>query len=426
LSLISRALSARRHDDSGSVAIAVVVVAVVSLLVVTNLTSVTSGLNLTRTDQNRNNAFQFANAGVDKAVYRIDRGILPSTDPLSPSYTPTIDAGGKVTGFTETLLVGPSRYDLTVAQSPAGQSTQWKVSSLGTDRPTGKQRLAIATIAARPLFENGFFTIQDFYLTGNQDRPVAYDSAVCPAALTSCEISPVPGGLGTNAKVIGADQTVKSFVDRWQAFNMYGRATQAAAEGDCGLPSVNSDPSQARCVAEGGLVNPITDQLEYPTPALPAGALTCPTGGNFGSDGATTTVAAGDYACDDVTLRGTVVIQGTVRLWPKKSFIVADHAVVNRAQPTKKFQVFFPVQPGGSSSSICGGEVWGLLFTPGLDIDCNGSHQPAIYGAVVADLHSGTGNHFDFHWDLASLNAVNDGKYVVKNWRECPPGSVDC
>lgn len=425
MSLISRRLAARR-DDSGSVAIAVIVVAVVSLLVVTNLSSVTSGLNLTRTDQNRNNAFQFANAGVDKAVYRIDRNLLPTADPLSPSYTPTIDVAGKVTGFTETLQVGPSKYELTVAQSPPGQTTQWKVSSLGTDRPTGKQRLAIATIAARPLFENGFFTIEDFYLTGNQDRPVAYDSSVCPAALVSCEISPVPGGLGTNAKVVGADQTVKAFVERWQAFNMYGRATQEAAEGDCGLPSVNSDPSQARCVAHGGVVNPITDQLEYPTPALPPVHDTCPNGGNFGTDGATTTIAAGDYTCDDITMRGTIIVTGTVRLWPVKSFVVADQAVVNKAQPTKKFQVFFPVQPGGSSSSICGGEIWGLLFTPGLDIDCNGSHQAKMYGAVVANLHSGTGNHFDFHWDLATLYSVNDGKYVVKNWRECPPGSVDC
>lgn len=409
--------------------IAVVVVGIVSLLVVTTLDTVTNGMDLTRNDQNRINAFQFANAGVDKAVYRIDRNKLPSVDPASPSYTPTIDvSSGLVTAFTETLQVGPSTFDITVTQDPPGQSTTWKVASLGTDRPTGKQRLAIATVAARPLFENGFFTIEDFYLTGNQDTPVAYRSSICPTASLACEVSPVPGGLGTNAKVIGSNQTTEAFVQRWQAFNMYGRATQEAAEGDCGLPSVNSDPSQARCAALGGVVNPVTDQLEYPLPPVPPGAQGCEGGGTYGADGVTTTIAPGDYTCPDLTFRGDIVISppGTVRFWPTQSFVVADGAVVNANTPTKRLQVYFPVQGGGSSSSICGGEIWGLLFTPGLDIDCPGSAQPRIYGAVVANLHSGTGNHFDFHWDIDATNSVNNGKFVVRNWRECPPGSSDC
>ena len=49
-----------------------------------------------------------------------------------------------------------------------------------------------------------------------------------------------------------------------------------------------------------------------------------------------------------------------------------------------------------------------------------------IYGAVVARIHSATGNHFDFHWDVDSFYAESDRKYVVKDWRECPPGASDC
>lgn len=427
--MILRLLTARRRDEAGSVMIAVIVVGVVGILVATTLDTVTSGLNLTRSDQNRINAFQYANAGVDKAVYRLDRQVLPASDPGSPTYLPTIDPlTGEVTAFTETLVVGPSSYEITVTQDPPGQSTRWKVLSLGTDRPTGKQRLAIATIAARPLFENGFFTLHDFYLTGNQDSPIAYDSSTCPTALTSCELNPVPGGLGTNAKVVGADQTVKAFVERWREFNMYGRATQAAAEGDCGIPSANSAPTQARCAAHGGLVNAVTDQLEYPVPPLPAGVESCPNGGNIGADGVTTNLAPGDYTCADLTFRGNVVISpaGTVRFWPTRSFVVADQARVNRNTPTRRLQVYYPEQSGGSSSSICGGEIWGMLLTPGLDINCNGSAQPKMYGAVVANLHAGTGNHFDFHWDLSTLYSVNDGKFVVRNWRECPTGVTDC
>lgn len=419
--------SRRRHDERGSVMIAVIVVGIVAMLVVTIVDTVNGGLNLTRTDQNRSNAFQFANAGVDKAVYRIDRNRLPASDPSSPSYTPTI-VNGRVVSFTETLQVGVSSYEITVTQDPPGQTTKWKVRSLGTDRPTGRQRLAIATIRARPLFENGFFTVQDFYLTGNQTSPVAYDSAVCPTAATSCEVNPVPGGLGTNAKIIGADQTIKSFVEDWRAFNMYGRATKEAAEGDCGIPSANSSPTQARCAAHGGTVNPVTDRLEYPLPPVPAGTKPCDSGGNIGRDGVTTYVAPGDYTCDNLTLRGEIVVSpaGTVRFWPRKTFVVARGAVVNKERQTKTFQVFYPEQTGTTSSTICGGQIWGLLYTPGLKIDCSGAHQPEIYGAVVADLHSGTGNQFKFHWDIDAIHAVNDGKFVVKDWRECPVGALDC
>lgn len=430
--MILRLLASRRRNEGGSVMIAVIVVGVVGLLVATTLDTVTGGLNLTRGDQNRINAFQFANAGVDKAVYRIDRNVLPASDPASPTYTPTFDADGNVIAFTERLDVGPSSYEVTVAQDPPGQTTRWRVTSLGTDKPTGKQRQAIATIAARPLFENGFFTVENFYLTGNQTTPLAYDSEVCPTASgahPSCSMDPVPGGLGTNAKVIGSDMTTKAFVEKWREFNMYGRATQAAAEGDCGIPSANSDPSQARCAAHGGVVNPVTDQLEYPLPPPPPGTQSCPNGGNVGADGVPTTVAPGDYTCEHLTFRGNIVISpaGTVRFWPTKTFVVAAGAVVNREVPTKRFQVYFPEQSGGGSSgSICDAEIWGLLFTPGLEIDCTGGHQPEMYGAVIANLHGGTGNHFKFHWDIAALHAVNDGKYVVRNWRECPVGTADC
>lgn len=407
--------------------IAVIVTGIVSLLVVATLDSVTTGLNLTRSDQNRNNAFQYANAGVDKAVYRLDRNLLPASDLASPSYTPTYDASGVINGFTESLQVGVSKYEIAVTQDPPGQTTRWRVASLGTDKPTGKQRLAIATVTAKPLFQNGFFTIEDFYLTGNQTTPIAYDSNTCPQAYTSCEIVPAPGGLGTNSKIIGAAETIDSFVERWQMFNMYGRATQEAAEGDCGIPSVNSDPSQANCAPYGGTVNAITDQLEYEPPAVPATAQPCDEGGNIGADNVVTYLAPGDYVCNDLTLRGTIVISppGTVRLWAQDSFVVAEDSLVNYQRPTRTLQIYFP-RTAGSSGTICGAEIWALLYTPGLDIDCQGEHQPELYGAVVANLHSGTGNQFHFHWDLASMYALNDGLFVVKDWRECPPGNTDC
>ncbi|MDQ3570787.1 MAG: hypothetical protein M3396_09265, partial [Actinomycetota bacterium] len=79
-----------------------------------------------------------------------------------------------------------------------------------------------------------------------------------------------------------------------------------------------------------------------------------------------------------------------------------------------------------TSSSICDSEIWALLLTPGLTVDCTGGHQPKIYGAVVAKLHDGRGSHFDFHWDMDAVDAVHDRKYAVRNWRECPPDAATC
>lgn len=403
-----------RPDDQGSVIMAMIVVMVSTFAILGTLVAVTNGLDLARNDQDRTNAFQHANAGIDQAMYRLDTDRLPTT--ASGTYVPTV-VGGKVTAFTESVSVGASSFEVIATQDPPGQSTKWKVRSVGTDA-SGRRRQAIATISATPIFQNGFFTDRTFYLTGNQDTPVAYDSATCPQAFTSCELpSPVPGRLGTNATFEGSTATTGAFVAKWDGFNMYGRADQVAADAACDTGRCGTAPKVAA----------IPNRLAIRVPPVPAPNSGCPwPAGTIGLPGVTTTITPGDYVCTNVNLQGTVVVGGTgrVRLWVTGAFSAAAGSVVNRAQQTKRFQVYQNQAPGGGS--ICDAEIWGLLYTPGLEINCNGSHQPKMYGAVVANLHGGTGNHFDFHWDIDSMYSVNDGLFVIKNWRECPPSQTDC
>lgn len=423
-----------RRDEEGSIILAVLVILVVTLSLVGTLAMTDAGLRSARADQDRTNAFQFANAGVDQATYRIDqRDITPSG-----SYVPTITSAG-VIAFTDSVLCQPSdtsclpgsRFDVSAAQDPPGQSTFWTVRSTGTD-PSGKKRLAIATVGATPVFENGFFTTQRFDLRGTQDTPVAYRSSLCPnppatPLAPGCDVSsPVPGRLGTNADFVMSNATITEFIARWEGFNMYGRASQAEADLACYGGRCGTAPRVAA----------ITER--YPTAVRPppASAVTrgCPwPGGNLGSTGLTTTVAPGDYLCVNLNLRGTVNVSGTgnVRIWVTDTLTMggssSDLAVINRGQRPQRFQIVYPeTAPGSANSTICNAEVWALLDTPGLKVDCNGSHQPLIYGAVKAEMHDAGGNHFDFHWDLDSRSAIDDGKYVVRNWRECPPGTTDC
>ncbi|MDQ3680729.1 MAG: hypothetical protein M3378_09370 [Actinomycetota bacterium] len=391
----------RPDDQAGSVMIVVIVMLVVGLLVAAVLVQVEGSLNLARTDQNRTNAFHHANAGVDQALYRIQTGDF---------------AGAQVSanGFSETVTSGTSQFEVAATKQ---SERAWEVRSTGTD-PSGRRRQAVATVGARSLFANGFFTLQNFNLTGTQGTPVAYRSSLCPAADCS-EPTPVDGYLGTNSAITGSSATAAEFVARWGGFKMYGRSNQADADANCFEGGCGTAPK----------VQAITNRLEVAVPEVPGTAKPCDYGGNIGRPGQTTTIAPGDYTCQDLNLQGTINISdptGTVRFWATRSLTVGDGAFVNRYQRTPRFQIYFPEQSGPTSSSICDAEIWALLLTPGLTVDCRGGHQPNIYGAVVARLHDGRGSHFEFHWDMDALDAVHDDTYVVRNWRECPPDAATC
>lgn len=395
-------------NERGSVIMAVIAMTAAMFAVIAVGGAVQGGLSSARTDQNRTNAFQYANAGIDLALYRIDRG-----DFSGPNYEAIAD------GFRDSVTVEGSTFVVEAVQTTPGVNHTWTVRSTGTD-PSGRRRMAIATISTPRLFEHGFFTIDDFHLTGNQDYPVAYRSSECADA--TCELPfPVPGRLGTNAEVKGSTATTDAFLARWQGFDMYGRATQEAADAAC---------DDGRC-GTAPVVQAFSNQKPTTIPDKPADIQPCPgAGGNI--DGGALT--PGDYLCDSLQLDGTITIgtggNGTdrVRIWVDGPISASTDAIVNRAQPTPKLQIFQQQNPDGGyyNGSICGAEIWALLYTPGLMIHCNGSHQPTLYGAVVAQIHSGTGNHFDFHWDVDASEVTLDDRFVVLDWRECPVGTTDC
>ncbi|HUR48436.1 MAG TPA: hypothetical protein VMY88_02755 [Acidimicrobiales bacterium] len=441
---LSRLFATRRSpygDERGSVIIVVIIIVILSVAVATLFGSVQGNLRASRVDQDRTAAFQRANGGIDHALYRFDRSgglmgnasaALPGvasptgcTLAAPPCYIPTV-SGTKLTGFTESVNVDGSAYTITATADPAGQTTRYRVQSVGHDK-SGRERQAVATIAAKSLFLNGFLTILDFTLTGTQDTPIAYNSAVDPdPAVSALTTFPIDGSLATNGTIQGAHATIDEFVDRWGRFNMYGRATQAAADDAC---------ASGDCTASGGEVRPFTDQYIVEIPPIPAsGVQGCPNGGLFGSlaTPAFPVIQPGNYVCPAATFLGTTTIgtlgngTGVVRIWLSSRLRFGAGSIVNRLAVPSKLQIYYPEPADAASndSTICDAQVWALLYTPGLDIACDGSHQPAIYGAVVARLHAGTGNHFDFHWDVDSVNAVHNGKYRIVNWRECPVSTV--
>ena len=425
-------------DERGSLVITITVVMVVTGMLVVTLTTVYNGMRTAKVDQNRTNAFQYANAGVDRALYRIDREDMPIVPQSRPAdaagesfqYTPVTVTGGQVTRFRERITKNGSRFDVEAFQDPAGQDTFWTVRSLGHDR-MGRERLTVATLSATPLFQHGFFTETVFDLRGLQRSPIAYRSTLCvdPRVSTgpNCDIRPVPGRLGTNASVVLSSATLAQFQGPpglWEGFTMYGRETQPEADAACTIGG-----SSQTC-GTAPFILPHTERLDTTPPDPPGG--TCFNNGDWTNQ----VVPPGDYVCERLTLEGTVSV-GTpadrdVRVWvvdnpntagvgPTMVAGAQRRAVINRGERPKRMQIYFPATAGPNGSTICDAELWAALYTPGLNVNCGGSHQPTIYGAVVAKIHNAGGNDFDFHWDLDLQSTFNDGLYRVTNWRECPP-----
>lgn len=415
--MLSRA-QPRRRDERGSVAIAATVMGVISLVLMATLQATFSSLTIARADQERTNAFHFASAGIDQALYRIDRNDRTASGAYTEVEDPLVP--GRLIGFRDRITSGGSSVDIIANKTPSAQDRKWTVRATGRDS-SGRRRQAITSIEARSLVTDGFFTLKDFYLTGNQTTPKAYSSDTCPTAV-ACELpAPIAGSLGTNGQIVGPPATIEHFAKSWSAFNMYGRATAEAADRDCG---------SYRCDDHGAAVNAITDRRVVEIPDLPAGVQSCPGGGSISGP---ITLAPGDYLCDGpLNISGAVTIGGAatsvVRIWSRNSLSFSPNAIVNAGTPTWRFQVFQTTRPDGTawSGSICGAQVWGVLYTPGLSIDCPGAHQPKIWGSVVAQMYSGTGNQFEFHWDLTAIDRVHNNRFVVRNWRECPPTASDC
>jgi hypothetical protein len=437
--------ASRRGDERGSVLLVVILMAVASMLVLVTVGQVSAGLNRVSDDQTRSNAFQYANAGIDQALRRIETKPL-SLAPITASgftYAPVTTLDGAVTRFTETFAKGGITYAIEAEQAPQGQDTVWRVNSTGTDA-SGKLRQAVANIRATSLFENGLFTTNTFYLTGNQfnaTSPVAYDSSLCPAAAPAaspgCDLpKPVAARLGSNVGFpINSPASLRAMVDQWAGFAVYGQATVEDARELCG----NNTKCHSITSTDGtrtGNVVAVAERLsiEMPQPAITG---SCPNGGRLGSGvkPPMSVLPVGDYRCSRLIIQGTLTVSGDakrdVRMHVDNELSIVpaktSATVVNAQTRPSRFQLYLPDREGSANvSQICGSEIWALLYTPGLSIDCHGSAQTRIYGAVVARSYSGTGNHFSFHWDAKAATAVNNGKYRVYNWRECPVGTVDC
>lgn len=366
-----------RRDEDGSVAIAMTVVVIATVAAMALLSTVMQGLNAARIDETRANALAQADAGVDAALYAIDRQDWSDvTWVVNPTH------------FTMSVNNGGTRFDVDATQS---SSTAWKVSSTGTD-PSGKRRQTIATVSLPPLFYDALFSAANATVTGT------------PPAIVAATI----GTNGTLSVPVGASSW-------WSGFELYGKADQTSAN--------------AACTNCGGApyVVPQIRALTTTPPSPPVTVNACPVNGTF-----TGTVQPGDYLCaQNVTLTGPITVgnagngTGKVRIWVTAGSLTAT-GTINNNGAASTFQVFENAASGGGTyagGTICGATIYGVLYAPGLSVSGCGS-RPTIHGAVLVGLWNAS--VASFYYDATAASISRDGTWTVTNWHECPVGASDC
>ena len=371
----------KARDEEGSVVMAVTVMMVATFVVMAFLATILNGLDAARVDQARTTAMHQADAGIDAALYHIDRqdwtGVTWVTQPSH---------------FTLSTTSGTSRFDVDAHEVTAGDDSQWTVKSIGTETTTGRKRQTIATIGTAPLFTNALFSVGNVSVTG-----------VPPATVTST--------LGSN----GSITLPAGGSSWWNGFNLYGKTTQTDANSAC-----------TNC---GGApkVAPVANALTTTVPSAPATISACPVNGIFFG-----TVQPGDYLCANqaVTLWGPVTVgiagngTGKVRIWVSGAGVGATGTVNANGSPAN-FQVFeSATSTGGTySGSICGATIWGVLYAPGMAVNCP-TTAATLHGAAV--VGSWTGLASGLYYDSTTASIRRDGTYTASNWHECPATAADC
>jgi Tfp pilus assembly protein PilX len=386
-------------DQRGSVAVAMMVILVVSILVLALLATAEFGLRSSRRAGDSANALQLADAGINDAT----KAITAHTT----SFT-----GGNSIG-----TAGSYTYSATK------DGTVWRLDSTGTDA-TGVRRRVLADATDQPTFGNAFFGLSSVTIKGTAD---SYTGPSNP-----CSSSPAFGVVGSNGTI--------TFTGGIGTKNCRGSSGWNYPADGCSFDGQTTIPPGA---IGAGACPPAPDtfttsqKFNPPPVVVPAGltsegAFTCPVNG---------TIPAGTHLYTSATFNGgcTVGATGNAVLYVTGPVSLgvdngACKSVIN--PPTGACSTTFPptwYQSGWTSRlqiNVAGNGVvsfanhavfFGVINAPNSVVSANGGGTPQVdvFGSVLANSIVGAAQ-FAFHYDQALRQQFNTGQYQVSNWREEP------
>lgn len=394
-----------RTGDRGSVAMAMLIIVIVTGLIVALLATAEFGLRSSRRAGDSANALQLADAGVNDAIKAI------TAQPTSAT---------SFTGGPTTLGTAGS-YSYTAVKD----GTVWRVDSVGTDA-TGVRRRVLADAMDQPTFGNAFFGLASVSLKGSAD---SYTGPSNP-----CSSDPAYGVVGSNGTI--------TFTGGAGARNCRGGSWSYVVDG-CSFNGQTTIPAGA--IATGGCppapyTFTTTQRFNPPPVVVPAGlvsegAYTCPTNG---------TVPSGTHLYTSITFSNGCKVGGSAAsvLYTTGTVTIGVgtgncNNVINAPSGpcgsnfsnfsaswftsgwTSRLQV--NVAGNGQVAFANNAIFFGVINAPNSLVTANGGGTPQVdvFGSVLANSATSAAQ-FRFHYDQALRQQLSTGQYRVSNWREEP------
>ena len=396
----------RLGDDRGSVALAMVVIVIASILVVALLATAELGLRGSRRAGDSANALQLADAGINHATKAIT---------AQPAGT---------TSFTGGSSLGTGSYSYTATKDGA----VWRLDSIGTDA-TGVRRRVVAEAVDQPIFGNAFFGLTSVALKGTAD---SYTGPSNP-----CSSDPASGVVGSNGTI--------TFTGGGGAKNCRGSSGWSYAADGCTFSGQTTIPAGA--IGPGACppapYSYTTSQKFNPPPvSVPSGlasegAFTCPSNGTIPSGThlyTSVTLSNGCKVSTAGTGQAVVYVTGPVTIGVGtgncNNVINAPPGACGSnfaSFPSTWFEAGWTsklalnVAGNGQVSFANNAIFFGVINAPNSFVTAAGGGTPQVdvFGSVLANSATSAAQ-FRFHYDQALKLQFSTGQYQISNWREEP------
>lgn len=287
---IRNMMVARRHDERGSIILAVLIIAIICTVGSVMADRVVGDQRIVGNRQSTASAVSLADGGLADALFRLDQGT----------------AG---TGTGTYFCVKPSDNKCVAAAVPGApgvsyvarqtSSTEWTIQSIAT---TGGQTAAVQEdVTHTSMYPFAMFGESALTINGNAGQSFStYDSSRTYST-SSTTPNPDPNGqvaIGSNGAIncgasLGANVTLE----------YYGAGgVGSTQDSGCGSASYQSH----------------SNTYYLPAPSAPTGAMACPGAGVMGSGvtGAPSVLATGTYLCTTpITISGLLTVTGPVELY---------------------------------------------------------------------------------------------------------------
>jgi Tfp pilus assembly protein PilX len=398
----ARPTHASAARERGSVAMALIVIMVATIMVVALLVTTQIGLRSARRSGDSANALQLADAGINDAAKAVT---------------------AHSSSFSDTSSLGTAgSYTYTATKDGA----VWRLDATGTDA-TGVKRRVLADAVDQPLFGHAFFALAASELKGTAD------SYTGPS--NTCATDPGMGVVGSNGSITFTGGTGSSAYNCRSAFGWEYAADGCAFFGQSTIPldAKGNDP-----IARGACP-PAPDTATYPDNYIPPavtvpaglsseGSLVCPTGG---------TIPSGTHLYSSITLNGgcrvasgstaaVIYVTGPVTIGTDpgscKSVINAPPAATCSSGGYQSgWPATLQINAAGSGTVDFANHsiFWGVVNAPTRVFNASGTGTPQVevFGAVLATSASAAAQ-FEFHYDQSLKTSLTTGQYRVTNWRE--------